>query len=336
MCIVELDDTFAVEIAQVFIVIFHSADDVLQRCRNEEELLFEAQLLAFVVIVVGIQHPGDVLAHGRFQVRTDVIALIEFDQIESVQRFCRPEPQRVDRIVLIAGDRGVIGHGKDILRADPFAAVGVGIIGMMFHFSTEMNDAGKFGTADFPGITAAEPVVRFFQLVAVLDDLFEDPVVVTDPVTVAGKLQRGHGIEEAGGKASKTTVTETGIHFFVPESIGIESEFRHSFSSCIVHAEVDHGVSERSSHEEFQRDIGNSAGMFFLVFIFCCDPALHHEVADRQRQCMIAVQIHCFFRAFAQRAGQMPFEGLQDLIFHCFFHVFVLQFCYCFAAFFTV
>ena len=85
VCIVELNDTFAVEVPQVFIVIFHSADDVLQRCGDEEELLFEAQFLAFVVVVVGVQHARDVLAHGRFQVRADVIALIELDQIEAVE-----------------------------------------------------------------------------------------------------------------------------------------------------------------------------------------------------------------------------------------------------------
>ena len=321
VCIVELDDTFAVEVPQVFIVIFHSADDVLQRCGDEEELLFEAQFLAFVVVVVGVQHARDVLAHGRFQVRADVIALIELDQIEAVEGFRRPETQGVDRVVLVAGNGGIVGHGKDILGADPLAAAGGGIVRMVFHFTAEMDDAGKFGAADLPGVAAAEPVIRFFQLVTVLDDLLEDPVVVADAVSVAGEFQSCHGIEEACGETAEAAVSESGVHFFIAERIGIESEFRHGFRGGIIDAEVDHGIPEGSAHEEFQRDIGDGAGMFFLVFIFGSDPALHHQVADRQRQCVITVQIHRLFRAFAQGACQMPLEGFQNLVFHCLFHV---------------
>ena len=192
---------------------------------------------------------------------------------------------------------------------DPSAAelVGAGVL-KRFDVSTETDDAGEFGTADFPRIAVAEPVVGFFHLAVIDDELFENAEIVTDPVSVGGQFESRHGVEEAGGETSESAVAESRVDFLFPQFFDFKSELRHRFFCRIVDAEVDHGVADGSADQEFEGDVADGFGFFLFINVLGGEPFFHHEVADGERQSLIAVQITCFFGAFRQRACQMAFK----------------------------
>ena len=308
--VVELDDDGVLEVLEVVSCVPEARENVLKRGGDEEILLFETELLALVVVVVRVEHAGDVLVQAGLEVGADVVSLVELREVESVERFGGPQAERVHGVVAVAWDRGVVGHGLHVLRVDPSAAVRVGVVADLLDMAAELDDAGELGTADLPRVAAAEPVVRLLDLVAVLDDLLEDAVVVADAVAERRKLQRGHGVQETGRETSETAVAEAGVDFLVADFVDVEPEFRHRFGGFLFHAQVDHGVAERASDQELKRDVVDDAGLLFFVFVAGGDPVAHHEVADGQRQRVVAIQVDGFFRAFAERADQVVQEKL--------------------------
>ena len=308
--VVELDDSGLAEIAQVDLVVFRAAEEVLERSGDQEILLFQAKFLAFVVVVVRIEHAGDVLVQTGFEVGADIVALVELGEIEPVERLGGPQAERVHGVVAVAGNRGIVGHGFHILRVDPSAAVRVGVVADLLDMAAELDDACEFGTADFPRVAAAEPVVRLLDLVAVLDDLLEDAVVVADAVAERREFERGHGVEEACREASEAAVAEAGVNFLVADLVDVEPEFRHGFGGFLFDAEVDHGVAERTADQEFERNVMDDAWLFLFVFVASGDPVAHHEVADGVRQRVVEVDFDGFFRAFAEGTDQVVQEKL--------------------------
>ena len=118
--------------------------------------------------------------------------------------------------------------------------------------TAEMDDFREFRTADLPRISRAEPVIRLLNLAVIFDLLFEDTEIITDPVSVSGKLEGRHGIEETCGKTSETAVSESGIHLLFAQFVNIEPEFLHRLFRGIHDFKIDHGVAERAPDQELQ------------------------------------------------------------------------------------
>ena len=67
--VVELNDDLFGEILPSFVVLAETAEDVVQRAGNEEVLLHEAQFLAALGLVIGIEDLGDGLDGVFFRAR---------------------------------------------------------------------------------------------------------------------------------------------------------------------------------------------------------------------------------------------------------------------------
>ena len=156
--------------------------------------------------------------------------------------------------------------------------------------SAELDRTRQFRTPQFPRVAAAQPVVRFLHLIPVLDDLAEDPVVVTDPVTERGQFQRRHGIQETRRQTTQTAVAESGIDFLIPEGGKFDPEFFHRFLGGFAHIQIDQRVPQGPPHQEFQRDVIDGPRLFFVIGVARGEPTFHDQVADAQRQCLIEVQ----------------------------------------------
>lgn len=63
-----------------------------------------------------------------------------------------------------------------------------------------------------PGVKV-QPVVGNFNLVSVDNLLLENAVTVAKTVSPGGVVERGETVEEAGGKATKTAVSESSVVF---------------------------------------------------------------------------------------------------------------------------
>ena len=104
MGVVELDGRALGKQIEVVVEAPIPADDVPDRARNEEILLFETQAPAILGVIVGIQDLGDVLGVDLLLDRAQKVAVIEILQVEFARRPSGPQPQRIDRVGLVTHD----------------------------------------------------------------------------------------------------------------------------------------------------------------------------------------------------------------------------------------
>jgi hypothetical protein len=70
-----------------------------------------------------------------------------------------------------------------------------------------------------------QPVVRHLDLVAVDYLLLEDAVSVPQTIAPGGEVQRGHGVQEAGGQAAEATVSKSSVVLLFDDILDAETEF---------------------------------------------------------------------------------------------------------------
>jgi hypothetical protein len=188
--VVELDGRMVGKLRPLLAVTFEAAHDVGERTGDEEVLLLEAQLLAHVEGVVGVEDLAEVLRRDLAAHRLGVVAVVELVEVELLGALGRPEAERVDGLAAVADDRGVVGHAVDDLAADPLEVVPSPLPDDL-DLAAELHRIDDRGAHDLPGVAVAQPVVGLLDLPPRLDLLAEDAVVVADAVAVGGDLQRG-------------------------------------------------------------------------------------------------------------------------------------------------
>ena len=100
------------------------------------------------------------------------------------------EMQAVAHAVLVAGNLDVEHTGRKVARAEGHRERGARL--------------------DEPGIRL-DPGIRLLELHALRKILAEEAEVVVEPHAVAGKAQRGDGVEKACRKAPQPAVAERGL-----------------------------------------------------------------------------------------------------------------------------
>jgi hypothetical protein len=69
-------------------------------------------------------------------------------------------------------------------------------------------------------------VIPVLDLLAALDPLLEDAVLVADAVADRGQLQRGERVHEARGEPAEAAVAEPGIAFGLDHLVDVDSSCR--------------------------------------------------------------------------------------------------------------
>lgn len=83
--------------------------------------------------------------------------------------------------------------------------------------------------------------------------MLEDPILVSQSVSPKWELLGGGGIEVARRKTTKTPITQRSITLFVKEVFEVEPELVDAFIVLLFEAQIQEGIVEGSSHEEFKR-----------------------------------------------------------------------------------
>ena len=169
------------------------AQDVLQGGRGDDILLLDAQALALVVGVVGIEHPGDVLGPVLGVQGPGVILGVEGVEIQLIHRLALPQAQGADIVGAVADDGHVVGHGQH------------GLVG-------KFDGDGVVVAAVAPGIAVVGPVVGQLPLGAgLVEALLEQAELVAQAVAAQGQVA-GHGaVQEAGRQAAQAAVAQGGV-----------------------------------------------------------------------------------------------------------------------------
>jgi hypothetical protein len=118
--VVELDGNLLGELLPGTLGLLEAANDVVQRGGDPEVLLLQAQLLAPLKVVVGVEHGADglgalLVSNGAF-----VVAAVELLEVKlSARRLAGPQAEVVGGGGVVAGDGHIVGHGLNGLAALP-------------------------------------------------------------------------------------------------------------------------------------------------------------------------------------------------------------------------
>ncbi len=93
------------------------------------------------------------------------------------------------------------------------------------------------------------------HLLAVLDLLGKDAVLVANTIAVGSHAQRGHGVKEASGEAAQATVAQAGVLLEGLQLLNVQAQLVERLVTRGLDAQVDHGVGQRATHVVLQRQV---------------------------------------------------------------------------------
>jgi len=71
-------------------------------------------------------------------------------------------------------------------------------------------------------------------LLATLDLLGEDAVLIADAVAIGGQAQSGHRVEEARGQTAKAAVAQTGVLLQLLQLFNVQTQLIQQFQTKIL------------------------------------------------------------------------------------------------------
>ncbi len=121
-----------------------------------------------------------------------------------------------------------------------------------FSMAAKMNALGIFRTGDLPYIPVIQPVVRFFNLITILDQLPEHTVFVADTVTGDRQLQGCTAIDKAGSQTAQTTITQACIPLHLYLFFIAQTQLMQGIGCFFVQPQIEYGIAQCTSHQEFK------------------------------------------------------------------------------------
>ncbi len=139
----------------------------------------------------------------------------------------------------------------------------------------------------FPRVRAAEPVVWFFVLPAVLNVLLEDAVLVAQSVPHRRQVQGCHGLDEAGRQAAQAAITETRIGLLIQEFVPVDVLLAARFEHRRVEQQIRYVARERPADQELHRKVVGALGIQLVVRLLRAQPPQRKHVAKGTRDGLI-------------------------------------------------
>ena len=143
----------------------------------------------------------------------------------------------------------------------------------------ELDRGGLLGAIDLPGIGSAQPVVGALDLIAVVDALVEDAVLVAQAVPHRGDLERGERVDEARSESAKPAVAEARVRLHLAETAHVDLLALEEILDHGIEHEVRDVVRERPADEELHRQVIDALGVGAIVGHLGLEPALGEQVA---------------------------------------------------------
>ncbi len=212
--------------------------------------------------------------------RFDVIAFVEVLQIEVARGLGRPQPHVIHGLGPVAGHRCVVRHGHHVFGAHPVDAQTALVVDRLLDVPAELHRIEHLGARELPGIAVPQPVVRMFDLVAVLDALPEHAVLIADTVTVAGQRERGHGVEKTSREPAESTIAKRRVLFQFADLVDVQLEVRERPAAFLIEPHVQQAVGQETPRQKLERQVIDTLGVGAVVALGGRRPALDQLVSD--------------------------------------------------------
>ena len=206
--------------------------------------------------------------------------------VDLVDGLGAPGAQEVDLGAVIAHHGNVVGHGLHGLVVQ-VAVVGAAVVLIGFDAPAEVDLHRVLGVGDLPDVAAGQPVVRHLHLVAVHQLLAEQAVLVADGAAHGGQLQRGQGIQEAGGEPAQAAVAQAGLRLLLEHHRAVDAQLVKGLHIIGLVDQVDHVVVQRTADQEFGAEVVDLLGLLRLAGVAGSAAALHDLVAHHQGQRLV-------------------------------------------------
>mmetsp|Transcript_1100 Transcript_1100/g.3068 ORF Transcript_1100/g.3068 Transcript_1100/m.3068 type:complete len:926 (+) Transcript_1100:706-3483(+) len=267
-----------------------AAQAVLHGGGHEEVLLLQAQLLALVRAVVGVQHGRQRLGALLGQDGGHVVAGVERLQVKLLGGLGRPQPQ-VDAVARAKPGDGVVVRDRGHLLAGVPLEHLAAVNGLGGHVAVELDGVRHDQALNLPRVAEREPVVGLLVLEAVEDVLLEHAVLVADAVAPGGQVERGHGVQEAGRQAAQAAVAQRGVALLLADRLQVVAHLAQRLSVRLSHVQVVQRVEQRAAHEEFHGQVVHALGVLLLEVGLGVVPGLHQAVAQAQGGGLVALKV---------------------------------------------
>ncbi len=225
MRVVDVDDDLLRQLAPVRAVeLLEVLEDVLETGGGEEILLLQAEQLAFVVVVFGVEDVGDSFRQFLFLRRLHIVAVVEVAQVNALRGAGAPQAQAVDGGGVIAHQRHVVGDSLDRVVAD-VTEHRAAVLVAHFDVTVEVHFAGILHYGHFPHVAVAQPVVRQLDLLTVHNLLAEQTVFIADGAAHRGQVKGGQRVHEARCQTAQTAVAQRGFRLFLKHLVHVDVQF---------------------------------------------------------------------------------------------------------------
>ncbi len=188
MGIVKLDHLIIGQLRQRAARQVMTAQNIRHRAGALEILLHQTQPLAFLMVIVGIEHLGQLRRIDAPLLRLQEFAVVEQRQVERVRVGRLPQAQRLRDAVAIADDRQIPGFAAHHERRFPPQRTVI----VFYYFAADAHFDIQRAVMAKPWIAVASPVVRRFALVTLVERLAEQAVLVVQTVADGGLADRRH------------------------------------------------------------------------------------------------------------------------------------------------
>ena len=236
MGVVEVDGSQLGQLVQVAVGVQVPPDDVLDGGAHQEVLLGEPQQLAVGVVVLGVQHLGDDLAHGLLFHGPHIVAAVKELHVELVV-FSLPHTQQADALAVLAGNAHIIGHGGDggiVLVAHGVVLV----VPLLLDVAAKVDLHRAFRHGLQPNAAAGQPGVGQLGLPAVHQLLAEQAVFIPQGVAHSGVSLGGQAVHKAGGQAAQAAVAQARVGLLLVEVVQLDIKSGQRLAEIVFQIQV--------------------------------------------------------------------------------------------------
>ena len=295
------------QLVQVAVGVQVPPDDILDGGADQEVLLREPQQLAVGVVVLGVEHLGDDLAHGLLLHGPHIVAAVEELHVELVV-FRLPHPQQADALAVHAGDAHVIGDGGDggvVLVAHGVVLV----VPLLLDMAAKADFHGAFGHLLQPDAAAGQPGVGQLGLPAVHQLLAEQAVFIPQGIAHGRIALGGQAVHKAGRQAAQAAVAQAGVGLLFIQIVQLDIVFRQSLAEGLLQAQVVQVVAQRAPQEELHAEIIDLLGAGFLCVLNKLRAALGQQFPHNQDAGLVIFFVGGVFQRDAEGVGQLVTNG---------------------------
>ncbi|MNV38416.1 hypothetical protein D3C71_1299680 [compost metagenome] len=225
--------------------------DIRHRTGALEVLLHQAQALACLVVVIRIQHLGQLGRFNALLLRLQEFTVVEITQIKRMLMRRLPQAQRLSHAIAEAQYRqipGLAAQGK--CRTPQFTA-----IGQFLQFPADAHIHRQRGVVAEPRVAFALPVIRRFLLLAVAKRLAEQPVLVIQPVAGGRLFHCGHRIQETGRQTPQPAIAQRRIGFLLQQIRQLDVLLRQCLLDGVIPAQVNQVVGRQATNQKLHRNV---------------------------------------------------------------------------------